>query len=152
MGIKELKEEILKRYGRYLFGIVDIDVWYDRVEMVSRVEIRKGGRIHQHEGTIVVAIDRDVVDTKNVKECLYSIKLGSINYLKIKCDEFRKDTTGGSAGLVSRLYYIAIDDRDMGDKILDIMGNIHGLSECSKGFNEITFNEITFNVHVHNLL
>ena len=31
MEIKELKEEILKRYGRYLFGIVDIDVWYDRV-------------------------------------------------------------------------------------------------------------------------
>ena len=54
MGIKGLKEEILKRYGRYLFGIVDIDVWYDRVEIVSRVEIKKGGRISSHEGTIVV--------------------------------------------------------------------------------------------------
>lgn len=146
MEIKELKEEIIQRYGRYLFGIVDIDVWYNRVEIVSRVEIRKGGRIHQHEGTIVVAIDRDVVDIKECKECLYGIKIGSINYLKIRCDEFKKDTTSGSDGLVSRLYYIAIDDRDMGDKILDIMGNIHGLREC-KGFNEITFN-----VRVHNLL
>ena len=54
MEIKGLKEEILKRYGRYLFGIVDIDVWYDRVEIVSRVEIKKGGRISSHEGTIVV--------------------------------------------------------------------------------------------------
>ena len=141
MEIKELKEEIIQRYGRYLFGIVDIDVWYNRVEIVSRVEIRKGGRIHQHEGTIVVAIDRDVVDIKECKECLYGIKIGSINYLKIRCDEFKKDTTSGSDGLVSRLYYIAIDDRDMGDKILDIMGNIHKFRVC-KGFN----------VRVHNLL
>ena len=73
MEIKELKEEILKRYGRYLFGIVDIDVWYDRVEIVSRVEIKKGGRISSNEGTIVVSIDRDVVDTKKCKECLYGI-------------------------------------------------------------------------------
>lgn len=54
MEIKELKEEILKRYGRYLFGIVDIDVWYDRVEIVSRVEIKKGGRISSHEGKTIV--------------------------------------------------------------------------------------------------
>ena len=32
--------------------------------------------------------------------------------------------------LASRLYYIAIDDRHMGDKILDIMSNIHGFREC----------------------
>lgn len=91
MEIKELKEEILKRYGRYLFGIVDIDVWYDRVEIVSRVEIKKGGRISSHEGTIVVSIDRDEVDTKKCKECLSDIKIGSINYLKIRGDEFKKD-------------------------------------------------------------
>ena len=133
MEIKGLKEEILKRYGRYLFGIVDIDVWYDRVEIVSRVEIKKGGRISSHEGTIVVSIDRDVVDTKKCKECLSDIKIGSINYLKIRCDEFKKDINGhsghsghsGEYGLSSRLYYMAIDDRYMVDKILDIMGDIH---------------------------
>lgn len=143
MEIKELKEEILKRYGRYLFGIVDIDVWYDRVEIVSRVEIKKGGRISSHEGTIVVSIDRDEVDTKKCKECLSDIKIGSINYLKIRGDEFKKDNDGHSSeyGLSSRLYYISIDDRYIGDKILDIMSNIHGLREC-KGFN----------VNVHNLL
>lgn len=143
MEIKGLKEEILKRYGRYLFGIVDIDVWYDRVEIVSRVEIKKGGRISSHEGTIVVTIDRDEVDTKKCKECLSDIKIGSINYLKIRGDEFKKDNNGRSSeyGLASRLYYIAIDDRYMVDKILDIMSNIHGLREC-KGFN----------VNVHNLL
>lgn len=146
MEIKELKEEILKRYGRYLFGIVDIDVWYDRVEIVSRVEIKKGGRISSHEGTIVVSIDRDEVDTKKCKECLDSVELGFINYLKIRCDEFKKDMTRGEYGLknlqlVSRLYYIAIDDRHMGDKILDIMSNIHGFRGC-KGFN----------VKLHNLL
>ena len=143
MEIKELKEEILKRYGRYLFGIVDIDVWYDRVEIVSRVEIKKGGRISSHEGTIVVSIDRDEVDTKKCKECLSDIKIGSINYLKIRGDEFKKDTNGRSSeyGLSNRLYYISIDDRYMADKILDIMSNIHGLREC-KGFN----------VNVHNLL
>ena len=96
MEIKGLKEEILKRYGRYLFGIVDIDVWYDRVEIVSRVEIKKGGRISSHGGTIVVSIDRDVVDTKKCKECLSDIKIGSINYLKIRCDEFKKDINGHS--------------------------------------------------------
>lgn len=143
MEIKELKEEILKRYGRYLFGIVDIDVWYDRVEIVSRVEIKRGGRISSHEGTIVVSIDRDEVDTKKCKECLSDIKIGSINYLKIRGDEFKKDTNGRSSeyGLSNRLYYISIDDRYMADKILDIMSNIHGLREC-KGFN----------VNVHNLL
>lgn len=143
MEIKELKEEILKRYGRYLFGIVDIDVWYDRVEIVSRVEIKKGGRISSHEGTIVVSIDRDEVDTKKCKECLSDIKIGSINYLKIRGDEFKKDNNGRGSeyGLLSRLYYISIDDRYMVDKILDIMSNIHGLREC-KGFN----------VNVHNLL
>lgn len=143
MEIKELKEEILKRYGRYLFGIVDIDVWYDRVEIVSRVEIKKGGRISSHEGTIVVTIDRDEVDTKKCKECLSDIKIGSINYLKIRGDEFKKDINVRSSeyGLSSRLYYISIDDRYIGDKILDIMSNIHGLREC-KGFN----------VNVHNLL
>ena len=143
MEIKELKEEILKRYGRYLFGIVDIDVWYDRVEIVSRVEINKGGRISSHEGTIVVSIDRDEVDTKKCKECLSDIKIGSINYLKIRCDEFKKDINGRSSeyGLSNRVYYISIDDRYIGDKILDIMSNIHGLREC-KGFN----------VNVHNLL
>ena len=143
MEIKELKEEILKRYGRYLFGIVDIDVWYDRVEIVSRVEIKKGGRISSHEGTIVVSIDRDEVDTKKCKECLSDIKIGSINYLKIRGDEFKKDNNGRSSeyGLVSRLYYMAIDDRYMVGKILDIMSNIHGLREC-RGFN----------VNVHNLL
>ena len=146
MEIKELKEEILKRYGRYLFGIVDIDVWYDRVEIVSRVEIKKGGRISSHEGTIVVSIDRDEVDTKKCKkckECLSDIKIGSINYLKIRGDEFKKDINvrGSEYGLSSRLYYISIDDRYIGDKILDIMSNIHGLREC-KGFN----------VNVHNLL
>lgn len=143
MEIKELKEEILKRYGRYLFGIVDIDVWYDRVEIVSRVEIKKGGRISSHDGTIVVTIDRDEVDTKKCKECLSDIKIGSINYLKIRGDEFKKDNNGRSSeyGLASRLYYISIDDRYIGDKILDIMSNIHGLREC-KGFN----------VNVHNLL
>lgn len=145
--IKGLKEEILKRYGRYLFGIVDIDVWYDRVEIVSRVEIKKGGRNSSHEGTIVVSIDRDEVDTKKCKECLSDIKIGSINYLKISGDEFKKDIKGrgrgrGSEyGLVSRLYYMAIDDRYMVGKILDIMSNIHGLREC-RGFN----------VNVHNLL
>lgn len=135
MEIKELKEEILKRYGRYLFGIVDIDVWYDRVEIVSRVEIKKGGRISSHEGTIVVTIDRDEVDTKKCKECLSDIKIGSINYLKIRGDEFKKDNNvrGSGYGLSSRLYYISIDDRYMMDKILDIMSNIHGLREC-KGF------------------
>lgn len=149
MEIKGLKEEILKRYGRYLFGIVDIDVWYDRVEIVSRVEIKKGGRISSHEGTIVVSIDRDVVDTKKCKECLSDIKIGSINYLKIRCDEFKKDINGhsghsghsGEYGLSSRLYYMAIDDRYMVDKILDIMGDIHKFRVC-KGFN----------VRVHNLL
>ena len=143
MEIKELKEEILKRYGRYLFGIVDIDVWYDRVEIVSRVEIKKGGRISSHEGTIVVSIDRDEVDTKKCKECLSDIKIGSINYLKIRGDEFKRDINGRSSeyGLASRLYYMAIDDRYMVDKILDIMSNIHGLRGC-KGFN----------VNVHNLL
>ena len=141
MEIKELKEEILKRYGRYLFGVVDIDVWYDRVEIVSRVDICKGGRNSSNEGTIVISLVRD---DKRCKECLNSatnsIRLGFINYLKIRCDEFKKDING-EYGLSSRLYYIAIDDRDMGDKILDIMGNIHGLREC-KGFN----------VRVHNLL
>ena len=149
MEIKGLKEEILKRYGRYLFGIVDIDVWYDRVEIVSRVEIKRGGRISSHEGTIVVSIDRDVVDTKKCKECLSDIKIGSINYLKIRCDEFKKDINGHSGhsghsdeyGLSSRLYYMAIDDRYMVDKILDIMGDIHKFRVC-KGFN----------VRVHNLL
>ena len=132
MEIKGLKEEILKRYGRYLFGIVEIDVWYDRVEIVSRVEIKKGGRISSHEGTIVVSIDRDVVDTKKCKECLSDIKIGSINYLKIRCDEFKKDINGhsgrsghsghsgrsgrsGGYGLSSRLYYMAIDGRYMVD-------------------------------------
>lgn len=143
MEIKGLKEEILKRYGRYLFGIVDIDVWYDRVEIVSRVEIKKGGRISSHEGTIDVSIDRDEVDTKKCKECLSDIKIGSINYLKIRGDEFKKDINvrGSEYGLSSRLYYISIDDRYIGDKILDIMSNIHGLRGC-KGFN----------VNVHNLL
>ena len=143
MEIKELKEEILKRYGRYLFGIVDIDVWYDRVEIVSRVEIKKGGRISSHEGTIVVTIDRDEVDTKKCKECLSDIKIGSINYLKIRGDEFKKYNNGRSSeyGLSNRVYYISIDDRYIGDKVLDIMSNIHGLREC-KGFN----------VNVHNLL
>lgn len=137
MEIKELKEEILKRYGRYLFGIVDIDVWYDRVEIVSRVEIKKGGRISSHEGTIVVSIDRD---DKRCKECLNGVKFGFINYLKIRCDEFRKDTNG-EYGLANRLYHMAIDDRHMGDKILDIMSDIHKFRVC-KGFN----------VRVHNLL
>ena len=143
MEIKELKEEILKRYGRYLFGIVDIDVWYDRVEIVSRVEIKKGGRISSHEGTIVVTIDRDEVDTKKCKECLSDIKIGSINYLKIRGDEFKKDINvrGSEYGLASRLYYMAIDDRYMVDKILDIMSDIHKFRVC-KGFN----------VSVHNLL
>lgn len=143
MEIKGLKEEILKRYGRYLFGIVDIDVWYDRVEIVSRVEIKKGGRISSHEGTIVVSIGRDEVDTKKCGECLYGIKLGDINYLKVRCDEFKKDINvrGSGYGLSSRLYYISIDDRYMRDKILDIMSNIHGLREC-RGFN----------VHVHNIM
>jgi hypothetical protein len=143
MEIKELKEEILKRYGRYLFGIVDIDVWYDRVEIVSRVEIKKGGRISSHEGTIVVSIDRDEVDTKKCKECLSDIKIGSINYLKIRGDEFKKDINvrGSEYGLASRLYYMAIDDRYMVDKILDIMSDIHKFRVC-KGFN----------VRVHNLL
>ncbi len=140
MGIKGLKEEILKRYGRYLFGIVDIDVWYDRVEIVSRVEIKKGGRISSHEGTIVVSIDRDEVDTKKCKECLSDIKIGSINYLKIRGDEFKRDIKG-EYGLASRLYYMAIDDRYMVDKILDIMSDIHKFRVC-KGFN----------VRVHNLL
>nr|DAK11712.1 MAG TPA: hypothetical protein [Caudoviricetes sp.] len=143
MEIKELKEEILKRYGRYLFGIVDIDVWYDRVEIVSRVEIKKGGRISSHEGTIVVPIDRDEVDTKKCKECLSDIKIGSINYLKIRGDEFKKDINvrGSEYGLSSRLYYMAIDDRYMVGKILDIMSDIHKFRVC-KGFN----------VRVHNLL
>lgn len=139
MEIKELKEEILKRYGRYLFGIVDIDVWYDRVEIVSRVEIKKGGRISSHEGTIVVSIDRDEVDTKKCKECLSDIKIGSINYLKIRGDEFKN--RGSEYGLSSRLYYISIDDRYMMDKILDIMSDVHKFRVC-KGFN----------VRVHNLL
>lgn len=124
MEIKELREEILKRYGRYLFGIVDIDVWYDRVEIVSRVEIKKGGRISSHEGTIVVSIDRDEVDTKKCKECLSDIKIGSINCLKIRGDEFKRDINGEyglkNLQLASRLYYMAIDDRYMVDKILDI--------------------------------
>ena len=123
MEIKELKEEILKRYGRYLFGIVDIDVWYARVEIVSRVEIKKGGRISSHEGMIVVSIDRDEVDTKKCKECLSDIKIGSINYLKIRGDEFKN--RGSGYGLSSRLYYISIDDRYMMDKILDIMSDVH---------------------------
>ena len=37
--------------------------------------------------------------------------------------------------LVSRLYYMAIDDRHMVDKILDIMSDIHKFRVC-KGFNE----------------
>lgn len=103
-------------------------------------------RISSHEGTIVVSIDRDVVDTKKCKECLSDIKIGSINYLKIRCDEFKKDINGhsghsGEYGLSSRLYYMAIDDRYMVDKILDIMGDIHKFRVC-KGFN----------VRVHNLL
>lgn len=143
MEIKGLKEEILKRYGRYLFGIVDIDVWYDRVEIVSRVEIKKGGRISSHEGTIVVSIDMDEVDTKKCKECLSDIKIGSINYLKIRGDEFKRDINvrGSEYGLASRLYYMAIDDRYMVDKILDIMSkildimsDIHKFRVC-KGFN-----------------
>ena len=140
MEIKGLKEEILKRYGRYLFGIVDIDVWYDRVEIVSRVEIKKGGRISSHEGTIVVSLVRY---DKRCKECLNGVKFGFINYLKIRCDEFKKDTNGhsGEYGLDNRLYHMAIDDRHMGDKILDIMGDIHKFRVC-KGFN----------VWVHNLL
>lgn len=115
----------------------------DRVEIVSRVEIKKGGRISSHEGTIVVSIDRDEVDTKKCKECLSDIKIGSINYLKIRGDEFKRDINvhGSEYGLASRLYYMAIDDRYMVDKILDIMSDIHGLREC-KGFN----------VNVHNLL
>ena len=138
MEIKELKEEILKGYGRYLFGVVDIDVWYDRVEIVSQVDICKGGRNSSNEGTIVVSLVRD---DKRCKECLNgSIRLGFINYLKIRCDEFKKDING-EYGLASRSYYMAIDDRYMGDKILDIMSNIHGFREC-KGFN----------VNVHNLL
>lgn len=141
MEIKELKEEILKRYGRYLFGIVDIDVWYDRVEIVSRVDICKGGRNSSNEGTIVVSLVRD---DKRCKECLNgatnSIRLGFINYLKIRCDKFKKDING-EYGLSNRLYYIAIDDRHIGDKILDIMSSVHKLREC-KGFN----------VRVHNLL
>ena len=137
MEIKGLKEEILKRYGRYLFGIVDIDVWYDRVEIVSRIEVKKGGRISSHEGTIVVSLVRD---DKRCKECLNGVKFGFINYLKIRCDEFKKDTNG-EYGLSSRLYYMAIDDRYMVDKILDIMGDIHKFRVC-KGFN----------VRVHNLL
>ena len=145
MEIKELKEEILKRYGRYLFGVVDIDVWYDRVEIVSRVDICKGGRNSSNEGTIVISLVRD---DKRCKECLNSatdsimdsIRLGFINYLKIRCDEFKKDING-EYGLASRLYYMAIDDRYMGDKILDIMSDIHKFRVC-KGFN----------VRVHNLL
>ena len=92
---------------------------------------------------IVVSIDRDVVDTKKCKECLSDIKIGSINYLKIRCDEFKKDINGhsGEYGLANRLYHMAIDDRHMGDKILDIMGDIHKFRVC-KGFN----------VRVHNLL
>lgn len=93
-----------------------------------------------------MSIDRDVVDTKKCKECLSGIKIGSINYLKIRCDEFKKDINGhsghsGGYGLSSRLYYMAIDDRYMVDKILDIMGDIHKFRVC-KGFN----------VGVHNLL
>ena len=137
MEIKELKEEILKRYGRYLFGVVDIDVWYDRVEIVSRVDICKGGRNSSNEGTIVVSLVRD---DKRCKECLNSIRLGFINYLKIRCDEFKKDING-EYGLSSRLYYMAIDDRYMVNKILDIMSDIHKFRVC-KGFN----------VRVHNLL
>lgn len=137
MEIKGLKEEILKRYGRYLFGIVDIDVWYDRVEIVSRVEIKKGGRISSHEGTIVVSLVRD---DKRCKECLNGVKFGFINYLKIRCDGFKKDTNG-EYGLSNRLYYMAIDDKCMGDKILDIMCGVHKFREC-RGFN----------VRVHNLL
>ena len=73
-------------------------------------------------------------------------KIRFINYLKIRCDEFKKDINGhsghsGEYGLSNRLYYMAIDDRYMGDKILDIMGDIHKFSVC-KGFN----------VRVHNLL
>lgn len=137
MEIKELKEEILKRYGRYLFGIVDIDVWYDRVEIVSRVDIRKGGRLSSNEGMIVVSL---IMVDKRCKECLNGVELGFINYLKIRCDEFKKDRNG-EYGLSNRLYYMAIDDRHMGDKILDIMSSVHKLREC-KGFN----------VSVHNLL
>lgn len=84
-----------------------------------------------------------IVDTKKCKECLSDIKIGSINYLKIRGDEFKKDNNGRSSeyGLVSRLYYMAIDDRYMVGKIVDIMSNIHGLRGC-RGFN----------VNVHNLL
>lgn len=83
------------------------------------MDIRKGGRLSSNVGTIVVSIDRDVVDTKKCKECLYGIKLGFINYLKIRCDEFKKDINGhsghsGEYGLSNRLYYMAIDDRYMG--------------------------------------
>ena len=93
-----------------------------------------------------MSIDRDVVDTKKCKECLSDIKIGSINYLKIRGDEFKKDNNGrsgrsGEYRLSSRLYYMAIDDRYMVDKILDIMGDIHKFREC-RGFN----------VNVHNLL
>ena len=110
-------------------------VWYDRVEIVSRVEIKKGGRISSNEGTIVVSIDRDEVDTKKCKECLSDIKIGSINYLKIRGDEFKKDinvrgSRGSEYGLASRLYYMAIDDRYMVDKILDIMSDIHKFRVC----------------------
>lgn len=74
-----------------------------------------------------MSIDRDVVDTKKCKECLSDIKIGSINCLKIRGDEFKKDINvrGSEYGLSSRLYYISIDDRYIGDKILDIMSNIH---------------------------
>lgn len=84
-----------------------------------------------------------MVDTKKCKECLLDIKIGSINYLKIRGDEFKKDINGRGSeyGLSSRLYYMAIDDRYMVGKILDIMSNIHGLRECGG-----------FNVNVHNLL
>lgn len=89
------------------------------------------------------------------KGCLKGVRLGFINYLKIRCDEFKKDINGhsghsghnghsghsGEYGLSNRLYYMAIDDKCMGDKILDIMSDIHKFRVC-KGFN----------VRVHNLL
>ena len=121
-------------YGMIGYGLL--------VEIVSRVDIRKGGRLSSNEGTIVISLIRD---DKRCKECLKGVELGLdnlqlIKYLKIRCDEFKKDTNG-EYGLDNRLYYMAIDDTYMGDKILDIMGGIHKLRDV-KGFN----------VRVHNLL
>ena len=87
------------------------------------------------------------VDTKKCKECLSDIKIGSINYLKIRGDGFKKDINvrGSEYGLVSRLYYMAIDDRYMVDTILDIMSDIHKFRVC-KGFNvRVIVANITFN-------